>query len=92
MRTQRWRGRGGGRRELANGLPKWLIAGVAALFVAWNGGLLMQYALWCSPERQGLDWARVIQGQVEMPGKAFGLIRDFLFDRERFYRSTRNCT
>jgi hypothetical protein len=77
---------------LANGAPKWLVGGVIALFIAWNGGLLMQYALWCSPERQGLDWARVLKGQLELPGKAFGLIRDFLFDRERFYRSTRTCT
>jgi hypothetical protein len=76
---------------LANGCPRWLLAGVAALFVAWNAGLLMQYALWCSPQRQGLDWATVLKGQVEMPGKAAGLIWDYLTDRQRFYRQTRQC-
>ncbi|HYP39525.1 MAG TPA: glycosyltransferase family 39 protein [Chloroflexia bacterium] len=76
---------------LANGCPKWLIAGVAALFVAWNAGLLMQYALWCSPQRQGLDWATVLKGQVEMPGRAASLIWDYLTDRQKFYRQTRQC-
>ena len=65
--------------------------GVAALFVAWNAGLLMQYALWCSPQRQGLDWNTVLRGQVEIPFKALGLLRDFIFDRAKFYRSTPKC-
>jgi hypothetical protein len=76
---------------LANGAPRWLVGGVAALFVAWNAGLLMQYALWCSPQRQGLDWSVVLNGQLEMPFKAFGLVRDFIFDRAKFYRSTPKC-
>ena len=76
---------------LENGVPKWVVAGVAALFVAWNAGLLMQYALWCSPQRQALDWSVVLPGQLEMPGKAFGLVRDFIFDRAKFYRSTPKC-
>lgn len=76
---------------LAKGVPKWLVGGVAALFVAWNAGLLMQYALWCSPQRQGLDWAIVLRGQFDMPFKAAGLIWDFIFDRAKFYRSTPKC-
>ncbi len=76
---------------LANGLPRWLIGGFLALFVFWNGGLLMQYALWCSEQRQGLDWARVIQGQLEMPGRAASLLWDYLTDRQKFYRRTRQC-
>ena len=76
---------------LAKGVPKWFVGGVAALFVAWNAELLMQYALWCSPQRQGLDWNVVLQGQLEMPSKAFGLVRDFIFDRAKFYRSTPKC-
>jgi hypothetical protein len=76
---------------VANGWPKWLLASLAALFVVWNAGLLMQYALWCSPQRQGLDWTVVLQGQLEMPGRAFGLVRDFLVDRQKFYRRTRSC-
>jgi hypothetical protein len=76
---------------LANGAPRWLVGGAAALFVAWNVGLLMQYALWCSPQRQGLDWSVVLRGQLEIPFKAFGLIRDFVFDRAKFYRSTPKC-
>jgi hypothetical protein len=76
---------------LANGWPRWLVVGVAALFVAWNAGLLMQYALWCSAQRQGLDWGTVIRGQLEMPGRAFRLLWDYLFNRQVFYRRTRDC-
>jgi hypothetical protein len=76
---------------LAKGAPKWLVGGIAALFVTWNAGLLMQYALWCSPQRQGLDWNVVLKGQLEMPSKALGLVRDFIFDRAKFYRSTPKC-
>jgi hypothetical protein len=78
---------------LSNGWPRWLVVGVAALFVAWNAGLLMQYALWCSAQRQGLDWATVLQGQLEMPGKAARLIWDYLFNRQVFYSATgkRDC-
>lgn len=76
---------------LAHGVPKWAYGALAAVFIAWNAGLLMQYALWCSPQRQGLDWATVIKGQIEMPGKAFGLLRDYLFNRSVFYRRTKGC-
>jgi hypothetical protein len=76
---------------LANGWPRWLVAGVAALFIAWNAGLLMQYALWCSPQRQGLDWATVLRGQVEMPFRAAELVWKYLTDRPSFYRRTRDC-
>lgn len=74
---------------LANGVPRWAVAALAALFVAWNAGLLMQYALWTSQQRQALDWATVIKGQAEMPTKAAGLAWDFLTNREKFYRRTR---
>jgi hypothetical protein len=76
---------------LANGMPRWLIALVPALFIAWNAGLLMQYALWCSQQRQALDWALVLRGQVEMPTRAAGLLWDFVFNRAVFYRSTKGC-
>ena len=76
---------------LAKGVPRWAVAGVAALFVLWNAGLLMQYALWCSPQRQGLDWTTVLKGQLEIPLKAPGLVWDFFFNRPRFYRSLSQC-
>jgi hypothetical protein len=76
---------------LARGWPRWLLVGFSALFLAWNAGLLMQYALWCSPQRQGLDWAIVVKGQLEMPGKALQLVYDFIFNRQVFYRRTRGC-
>jgi hypothetical protein len=76
---------------LAHGWPRWATAAIAGVFILWNAGLLMQYALWCSPQRQGLDWATVIKGQLELPGRAGQLVWDFLFNRERFYRSTRSC-
>ena len=76
---------------LAHGWPRWVVIAVPALFVAWNAGLLMQYALWCSPQRQGLDWATVLRGQLEMPFRAPALLWDFLTDRAKFYRATREC-
>ena len=76
---------------LTHGWPRWVVAGLAALFIVWNAGLLMQYVLWCSPQRQGLDWSVVFKGQLEMPGRAFGLIKDFLIDRQKFYRRTKGC-
>jgi hypothetical protein len=76
---------------LANGWPRWVLVAVPALFVAWNAGLLMQYALWCSQQRQALDWATVLRGQLEMPTRAVGLVWDFLTDRQKFYRATRGC-
>ena len=76
---------------IARGIPRWLVLAVPVLFVLWNAGLLMQYALWCSPQRQGLDWAVVLKGQLEIPLKAPGLIWDFLFNRATFYRELPNC-
>jgi hypothetical protein len=76
---------------IERGVPKWVVGMVAALFIAWNGGLLMQYALWCSPQRQGLDWATVLKGQTEIPFKAASLLWDYLTNRERFYRRTPKC-
>jgi hypothetical protein len=76
---------------LAHGWPRWLVGALVALLVAWNAGLLMQYALWCSPQRQGLDWATVIKGQIEMPTRAASLLWDYITDRQRFYRRTPQC-
>jgi hypothetical protein len=76
---------------IARGIPRWLVLAVPVLFVLWNAGLLMQYALWCSPQRQGLDWAVVLKGQLEIPLKAPGLIWDFLFNRTSFYRKLPTC-
>lgn len=76
---------------LAHGVPRWVVGIVAALFVAWNGGLLMQYALWCSSQRQGLDWATVLKGQLEIPFRAASLLWDYLFNRATFYRRTTQC-
>ncbi|HEX8231050.1 MAG TPA: glycosyltransferase family 39 protein [Chloroflexia bacterium] len=73
---------------LANGAPKWALGALAALFVAWNGGLLIQYALWTSDQRQGLDWARVLSGQLEMPTKVVRLLWTYITDRETFYSET----
>lgn len=76
---------------LAKGLPRWVLAGFAALFVLWNGGLLMQYALWCSSQRQGLDWSNLLQEQLKMPGKAAGLVWQYITNRSAFYRNTPKC-
>jgi hypothetical protein len=76
---------------LDHGVPKWLVGVAAAGFVAWNAGLLMQYALWCSPQRQGLDWNVVLKGQLELPLKVPQLVWDFLTNRQVFYRSLPKC-
>jgi hypothetical protein len=73
---------------LARGVPRWALGALAALFVAWNGGLLIQYALWTSDQRQGLEWATVLQGQLEMPARAARLLWTYVTDRESFYRET----
>jgi Dolichyl-phosphate-mannose-protein mannosyltransferase len=70
---------------LARGVPRWALGALVALFVAWNGGLLIQYALWTSEQRQGLEWATVLQGQLEMPSKAVRLLWTYITDRESFY-------
>ncbi len=64
---------------------------VSLIFIGWNGGLLMQYALWCSPQRQGLEWSTVLRGQLEMPTRALQLFWDYITDRQTFYRATRQC-
>jgi hypothetical protein len=76
---------------LDHGVPKWLVGVATAAFVAWNAGLLMQYALWCSPQRQGLDWNVVLKGQLELPLKVPQLVWDFLTNRQVFYRSLPKC-
>ena len=73
---------------LARGVPRWAVGAIALLFVAWNGGLLIQYALWTSDQRQGLEWASVLQGQLEMPAKAARLLWTYITDRRKFYSET----
>ena len=74
---------------LERGVPKWALGGMAGLFVAWNLGLIGQYALWCSSQRQALDWATVLRGQVELIWKLPSLAWDYVTNREQFYRRTR---
>jgi hypothetical protein len=74
---------------LERGAPKWALGGMAGLFVAWNLGLIAQYALWCSSQRQALDWATVLRGQVELIWKLPSLAWDYVTNREQFYRRTR---
>ncbi|HEX8221193.1 MAG TPA: glycosyltransferase family 39 protein [Chloroflexia bacterium] len=73
---------------LARGVPRWAVGALALLFVGWNGGLLIQYALWTSEQRQGLEWATVLQGQLEMPTRAARLLWTYITDRKQFYSET----
>jgi hypothetical protein len=70
------------------GAPRVLLAACAALFVAWEGGLIIQYAaLWGSAERQaGLQWPGVVADQLSLPGRLPDIARRFLFDRKSFYQ------
>jgi hypothetical protein len=74
---------------IERGAPRWALGAMAGLFVAWNMGLIVQYALWCSSQRQGLDWSVVPRGQIELIWKLPSLAWDYLTDRESFYRRTR---
>jgi hypothetical protein len=67
---------------------RWALAIVGAIFVAWNFGLALQFALWTSEQRQGLDWGRVVSGQISLlnPANLFDILRRFIFDRSSFYK------
>ncbi|MGI8586411.1 MAG: glycosyltransferase family 39 protein [Chloroflexia bacterium] len=69
------------------GVSRALIALLGVLFVAWEGGLAVQYsALWNSARRQaGLEWPGVIADQLGLPGQLPGIVRRFLFDRKSFF-------
>ncbi len=68
---------------------RWALAIVGAIFVAWNFGLALQYALWTTDQRQALDWARLVSGQVSLlnPVNLFDILRRFIFDRNSFYKT-----
>lgn len=70
-------------------LVSWAIILVGAIFVAWNFGLALQFALWTSEQRQALDWGRVLDGQLALlnPANLFDKIYRFIFERSSFYRS-----
>ncbi|MDQ2809952.1 MAG: hypothetical protein M3Z04_23990, partial [Chloroflexota bacterium] len=62
-------------------------AAAAALAVAWEGGLVVQYALWSSAQRQaGLSWPSILAAQVGLPLRLPGIAWQFLTDRGAFFK------
>lgn len=66
---------------------RWLV-GIGILFVAWNFGLIIQFAaIRTEAGRQNLDIVRVIGDQfTKVPGKVAEVGQKFLFHRSNFYK------
>ena len=69
-------------------VSKRVLVGLAALFIIWNFGVIIQFTtLREGDSRQGLDPARVVTDQfTRVPGKLLDTAQKFLFDREKFYK------
>ncbi|HMA37639.1 MAG TPA: hypothetical protein VKY74_24510 [Chloroflexia bacterium] len=69
------------------GVRRPLLAVLAGVFMAWEGGLVMQYALWSSDQRQvGLQWPAVLGDQLRLVTQVPDLVRRFLVNRASFYK------
>jgi hypothetical protein len=68
----------------ARGTRPALLTAMAAVFVAWEGGLLLQYAqLWDSARKQaGLQWPGVLADQARAYGRLPELAWRYVFDRK----------
>lgn len=65
---------------------RWLIA-IGVLFVMWNFGLILQFALRTEQERQNLNIAQTAVNQfTEVPGKIISVAQKFLTNRSSFYK------
>ena len=69
-------------------ISKRVLAGLAALFIIWNFGVIIQFTtLREGDSRQGLDPARVVVDQfTKVPGKLVDTTQKFLFKRDSFYK------
>ena len=65
----------------------WLVA-TAALAVAWEGGLVVQYAAdWSSAQRQaGLSWPSIVAAQLGLPLRLPAIAWQFLTNRGTFFK------
>jgi hypothetical protein len=69
------------------GLRRPVLAALAVLAVAWEGGLAVQYALWTSDQRQaGLPWPQILGDQASLPFRLPGIAWRFLTDRKSFFQ------
>jgi len=65
---------------------KWLIA-ISIIFIAWNFGVIIQFAIRTPLERQNLNIIQTVTAQfTEVPNKIFTISQDFLLHRDRFYK------
>jgi hypothetical protein len=67
-------------------VPKGVLAGVAAVFIAWNLGLVVQFGVPLM-NRQALEWPKVAYNQVSVvPKEIWSIANRFLFNRTSFFR------
>jgi len=69
-------------------VPRWSMIALAVVLVFWNFGLVVNYALWTSEQRQHLDWMRVAHDQFALlnPVYTVQLLWRFVTDRGSFFR------
>lgn len=74
--------------EVWRKVPRKVLVGLAALFIAWNFGLIIQFsAIRTEETRKELDPARVVVDQfTAVPGKLIETAQKFIFEREKFYK------
>ncbi len=64
----------------------WLVA-LGVLALAWEGGLVVQYALWSSAQRQaGLSWPGILADQIGLPLRLPQIAWQFLTHRSAFFK------
>ncbi|MFH0795110.1 MAG: hypothetical protein V2A74_13880 [bacterium] len=68
--------------------PLTIAAGIVAIFVVWNFGLIVQYGLGLIPREGPVSPATLVRRQfTEVPSRAFGAAGRFLGDRSGFAES-----
>jgi hypothetical protein len=75
--------------RLSFSLRRELLIGIALLFVGWNMGLALNWAVLRPEIRQGLIWPDLIVWQLEAPFRAVGKLYDLIFKPCRFFENGR---
>jgi hypothetical protein len=69
-------------------IPNAALAGIGALLVAWNAGMLANWILYPDERQFGLLWDRLPRRIFwEIPRQGWGLIRRLLFERGSLVRN-----
>ncbi|MCK4521207.1 MAG: glycosyltransferase family 39 protein [Nanoarchaeota archaeon] len=69
------------------GWKQWLLVLVGLLFVAWNLGLIVQFGSRMIPAGKDITLLQMIKNNIiEVPKKAIGIIKGFLFNRMAYLK------